>query len=150
MNELQKPNRYNQQENFVPPERMEVLPPVRSVPQVVDPYANAMPVVQQVSKHEATPITRAQALTLKSHQITIALAILTAAGMVILRHEFYFLVWLVLASVEWVGTFITLSILDYRETPAAQNRQQMAAYIRMMEREQRNRLKAMYGKDYLE
>ena len=130
--------------------KAEILPPVRSVPNVIDPYASAMPVVQQVAKFEANPITRAQAMTMKSHQITIALAILTAAGMVILRHEFYFLVWLVLASLEWIGTFITLAILDYRETPAAQNRTQMDAYIRMMDREQRNRLRAMYGKDYTE
>lgn len=135
----------------VQPLRGEVLPPVRSVPNVVDPYAQSMPVtVQQVAKYDADPITRAQAMTMKSHQITVALAILTAAGMVILRHEFYFLVWLLLASIEWIGTFITLAILDYRETPSAANRHQMDAYIKMMDREQRNRLKAMYGEDYIE
>ena len=129
----------------------EIMPPVRSVPNVVDPYAAAMPVtVQQVVKYEATPITRAQAMVTKVHQVTLALAILTAAAMVMLKGEFIFLTWLILASVEWVGVFVFLSILDYREQPAAQNRTQMDAYIKMMDREQRNRLRAMYGKDYTE
>ena len=138
------------QSNFVPAERMEILPPVRSVPQVVDPYAPSMPVVQQVAKFEANPITRAQAMTMKTHQITIALAILSAAAMVMLKNEFYFFWWLLLASIEWVATFVFLAVIDYRETPAAQNRTQMTAYIKMMDREQRNRLKAMYGRDYTE
>jgi hypothetical protein len=128
---------------------MEVLPPVRNVPQVVDPYVNAMPqTVQQVAKYEANPITRAQAMTMKTHQITIALAVLTVAAIVILKGQFYFLTWLVLASLEWVLTFITLAIIDYRETPAAQNRQQMDAYIKMMYREQSHRLRAMYPDQY--
>lgn len=133
------------------PMQGEVLPPVRSVPNVVAPYAAAMPItVQQVVKYEATPITRAQAMVTKVHQVTLALAILTAAAMVMLKGEFIFLTWLILASVEWVGVFVFLSILDYREQPAAQNRTQMDAYIKMMDREQRNRLRAMYGENYTE
>lgn len=147
MNEQKKRVQYPA--NFVAPERMEVLPPVRSVPRAeIDPYAASLPVVQQVVKYEANPITRAQATTMKTHQITIALAVLTVAAMMILNGQFYFLAWIVLASLEWVATFITLAIIDYRETPAAQNRHQMDACIRMMDREQRNRLRAMYGKDY--
>ena len=127
----------------------EIMPPVRSVPNVVDPYAQSMPItVQQVVKYEATPITRAQAMVTKVHQVTLALAILTAAAMVMLKGEFIFLTWLILASVEWVGVFVFLSILDYREQPAAQNRTQMDAYIDMMKKEQNHRLRAMYPEQY--
>ena len=154
-----RPNRYDQGLNMVNPEpKVEILPPVRSVPAVVDPYAAAMPqTVQNIVRYDANPITRAKAMTLKVHQVTLFLAILTGALMLVL--QWYpadwtglavFFLWLSLASVEWIAVFCLLSILDYRETPAAQNRQQMGAYIRMMEREQRNRLRAMYGEDFLE
>lgn len=127
----------------------ELLPPVRKVPDTVDPYAGSMPVVQMVSKYESTPITRAQALTMKTHQVTVALAILTAAGMVVIRHEFLFMTWLVIASVEWVATFALLAVLDWRETPAAANWRQTNAYLNMMQKEQDHRLRAMYPDQYV-
>ena len=56
--------------------------------------------------------------------------------------------WLALASIEWIAVFCLLAILDYRETPAAQNRMQMKAYINMMQTEQYHRLRAMYPEQF--
>ena len=150
-------NRYNQQQNFVSPElKAEILPPVRSIPQVVDPYASAMPnTVQNIVRYDANPITRAKAMTMKVHQVTLFLAILTGALMLVL--QWYpadwtglavFFLWLALASVEWIAVFCLLAILDYKETPAAQNRIQMKAYINMMQTEQYHRLRAMYPEQF--
>ena len=78
-----KVNRYDQGLNMVQPEpKAEILPPVRNVPQVVDPYAAAMPqTVQNIVRYDANPITRAKAMTMKVHQVTIFLAVLTGALM---------------------------------------------------------------------
>lgn len=152
-----RPNRYDQGLNMVQPEpKAEILPPVRTIPQVVDPYAAAMPhTVQHIAKFEATPITRAQAMTMKVHQVTIFLALLTGALMYVLQWYpmdwgFFavFTMWLALASLEWIAVFCLLAILDYKETPAAQNRMQMKAYINMMQTEQYHRLRAMYPEQF--
>lgn len=145
----------NPYKNYVPVARSvqgEVLPPVRSVPAVTDPYAAAMPVtVQQVVKYEATPITRAQAMTMKAREVTIFLGVLTACAMYLFQlypptWQMFalFVLWSAFVSLEWCVLFALLAILDYRETPAAQNRQQMSAYIDMMKKEQYHRLRAMY------
>jgi hypothetical protein len=131
---------------FVPATTGEVLPPVRAVPAVSDPYVESMPQVQQVVHVDVTPIPRAQAMVMKVNAVTVALAVLTLAAMIVLG-EFYFFIWLLLASAEWVVTFVVLAVLDYRETPAAQSRMQMKRYLTMMEREQKARLCAMYGKE---
>ncbi len=146
--------------NFVAPtpKQGDVLPPVRSVPNVIDPYASTMPqTVQMVTKYEATPITRAQAMVMKVHTITVFLSIMTGAAMYVFslypqswQMFSVFCLWLVVASVEWCGMFALLAILDYRETPAAHNRLQMGAYIRMMETEQYHRLRAMYPEQFEE
>jgi hypothetical protein len=134
---------------FVPARAGEVLPPVQHVPTVYDPYVESMPQVQQIVHVDVTPIPRAQAMVMKVNVVTLAMAVLTLAAMVMLG-EFYFFLWLMLASAEWVGTFIVLAVLDYRETPAAQSRMQMNRYLNMMEREQKARLRAMYGKECVE
>lgn len=118
-------NRYDQHTNMVQPPAVEILPPVRSVPSVVDPYAGAMPqTVQNIVRYDANPITRAKAMTMKVHQVTLFLAILTGALMLVL--QWYpsdwtglavLFLWLALASVEWIAVFCLLAILDYRETP---------------------------------
>jgi len=152
-----RPNRYDQGLNMVKPQpQAEILPPVRNVPAVVDPYAAAMPqTVQNIVRYDATPITRAQAMTMKVHQVTLFLAILTGALMLVL--QWYpadwtglavFFLWIALASVEWIAVFCMLAILDYKETPAAQNRMQMKAYINMMQTEQYHRLRAMYPEQF--
>jgi len=134
--------------NFVAPLRGEVLPPVRSVPQVIDPYVNTMPqTIQQETNYVATPITRAQALVSKVHQVTLFLSILTAAAM-LLFDMWFFMGWVILASIEWIGVFVFLSVIDYREQPSAQHRHEMDAYLRMMDREQDHRLRAMYPDQY--
>jgi len=137
--------------NFVAPLRGEVLPPQRQAPVVIDPYAATIPVtVQQITKYEMDPITRAKAMTMKVHTITIFFAILTAALMYMYSDEFVFLAWLALASLEWIGVFVFLAIVDYRETPAAQNRTQMEAYLKMMSKEQDHRLRHIYPDQYNE
>jgi hypothetical protein len=86
---------------------------------------------------------------MKVSAVTLALAAFTLAALVMLG-EFYFFLWLLLASLEWVGTFVVLAVIDYRETPAAQARMQLHRYLDMMEREQITRLRAMYGEDLVE
>jgi hypothetical protein len=134
--------------NFIAPLRGEVLPPVRSVPTVVDPYASSLPqTIQQETQYISNPITRAQAMVTKVHQVTLFLSILTGAAM-LLFDMWFFLGWVILASVEWVSVFVFLSILDYREQPAAQHRHEMDAYLGMMEREQSHRLRHLYPDQY--
>lgn len=133
--------------NFVAPLQGEVLPAVRNVPAVVDPYAGNLPQpVSQVVRYDVTPESRARSMTMKVHQVTIFLAVLTGAAMLMLT-EFSFLWWLLLASGEWIAVFIILAIIDYREQPAALSRMTADRYLGMMEREQRARLRAMYGED---
>ena len=134
---------------YVPAVAGEVLPPVQAIPSVHDPYAPYAPQVQQIVKVDVTPFTRAQAMVMKVSAVTVALATLTLAAMVMLDSFFFFL-WLMLASLEWVGTFIVLAVIDYRETPSAQARLHLQRYLDMMEREQIARLRAMYGRELVD
>lgn len=137
----------NRPANFVEPWQ-DVQPIVRQQPTAVaDPYAQYLPqTVQQVVKYEITPETRSRAMVMKVHQVTIFLAILTLAGMVMLS-QWSFWLWLVLASIEWIGTFAFLAIMDYREQPQSLARMSTDRYLRMMEKEQAARLRAQYGDD---
>lgn len=140
-------NRYSAGQNFVPALQGEVLPPVRNVPTVADPYAQHLPQqVQQIVRYEVTPESRARSMIMKVHQVTIFLAMLTGAGMFMLT-EWSFWLWLLLASAEWLGAFAVLAIIDYKEQPAALSRMTADRYLGMMEREQEVRLNAMYGSD---
>lgn len=98
---------------------------------------------------DVTPVSRAWAMVMKVSAVTVALATLTLAAMVMLDSFFFFL-WLLLASIEWVGAFIVLAVIDYRETPAAQARLHLQRYLDMMEREQVARLRAMYGRELVD
>ena len=138
--------------NFVAPLQGEVLPPavrpVQQLPTVVDPYAANLPqTVQQVVRYDVTPESRARSMVAKVHTVTVALAVLTGAAMLMLS-EWSFLAWLALASGEWVAVFIFLAILDYRETPQALARHTATKYIGLMEKEQAARLRAMYGDNH--
>ncbi len=131
--------------NYVPALTGEVLPAVRSVPTVADPYAAHLPQqIQQVVHYDVTPESRARAMVTKVHQVTLFLSALTLAGMLMLT-EWSFWLWLLLASAEWIFVFIVLAIIDYREQPAALSRMTADRYLGMMEREQEARLNAMYG-----
>jgi hypothetical protein len=144
--------------NFVAPLQGDVLPPIRPVPAIVDAYTAAMPqAAQHIAHYEATPITRAHAMRMKIRDITLFLAVMTGAAMYVfqlypptLGSLTIVLLWLASVATEGLLVFVVLAILDYRETPAAMNRMQWHDYARFMDREQRNRLRAMYGKDYLE
>jgi hypothetical protein len=116
---------------------------------VSDPYAPYTPQVQQIIHVDITPVSRAQAMVMKVNMVTVALAVFTLTAMVMVD-SFYFFLWLLLASLEWVGTFIVLAVIDYRETPAAQARLHLHRYLDMMEREQIARLRAMYGKELVD
>lgn len=137
----------NRPANFVEPWQ-EAQPIERRQPTAVaDPYAQYLPqTVQQVVRYEITPETRSRAMVMKVHQVTIFLAILTLAGMVMLS-QWSFWLWLVLASIEWIGVFAFLAIMDYREQPQSLARMSTDRYLRMMEREQAARLRAQYGDD---
>lgn len=135
----------NRPSNFVPAlyEEQPIAP--RQPQAVADPYAAYLPQsVQQVVRYEITPESRGRAMAMKVHQVTIFLAILTLAAMVMLG-EWSFWLWLLLASGEWIGTFVFLAILDYREQPQSTARMTADRYIRMMEKEQAARLRAQYG-----
>lgn len=125
----------------------QVLPPARNVPMPVDPYAAAIAPVNQVVKYESSPEQRARAMVMKVHQVTVALAVLTAAALYGFG-QFYLFWWLIAASAEWVAVFVVLAVIDYRETPSAQHRHQTDRVLDMMEREQRARLRATYGDNY--
>lgn len=144
MNELQKRAKPS---NFVEPGRMEVLPPARPMPVPTDPYAMAIAPVQQIVKYESSPEQRARAMVMKVHQVTVALAVLTGAALYGFG-QFYLFWWLIAASLEWVVVFVVLAIIDYRETPSAQQRHQTDRLLDMMDREQQARLRATYGVDH--
>jgi NADH:ubiquinone oxidoreductase subunit K len=146
-------------QTFVPALRGEVLPPVRPIPNapmIVDPYAQHLPqIVQQVVKSESNPISRARAMLIKTSAITVFMAILTGASMIALQwyphdaHGFViFMIWIGVASLEWIVSFWMLARLDYREQPAAQAWYEMKAFVRMMSLEQDHRLRALYPDQY--
>jgi hypothetical protein len=129
--------------NFVAPAPQAYPMPSRH--EVIDPYAAYAPQpVQFLAKHEYTPITRAQSVLIRTSAVTVALAILTAAAMAMLDGWFFF-GWLLLASLEWVFCFLVVSVLDWRETPAALTWKQSSDYMDLMRTEQAARLRALYG-----
>jgi hypothetical protein len=83
-------------------------------------------------------------MLIKTSAVTVFLSILTAAALFVLDH-WSFLGWILLASLEWVFCFVLLAVLDWRETPAALAWKLSNDYKAMMEREQRARLKRLYG-----
>jgi hypothetical protein len=140
---------------FVPPVRDEIVRKVASVPVVVEPYAEAAMPAQVVAEYHADPITRYKAMQGKVREVGLFLSLLTGALMLVM--QWYpssydalsvFLLWLALASGEWVALFVMLSILDYKETPAAQNWYKMKALVRFMGKEQDHRLREMYPEQY--
>ena len=130
--------------------------PVIKIPEVVEPYVQAVP-VQARDVHTADPLIRTQALSAKVHLVTAFLAILTGCLMVIMQwfpkdwpELFIFLLWLGLASIEWIAVFVFLAFLDYKETPSAINWFLAKNVIGMMKEEQQHRLRAMYPNQFLE
>ncbi len=138
-------NRYNAGLNMVKPAEITAVAKRGPAVSYTDPYLVHLPqTVQQITKSESTPETRATALIRKSHQVTAFLAILTGASMFMLT-EWSFLLWLALASAEWIVAFIILAVIDYRETPAAQARMTANRVLDMMERQQKTVLTDEYG-----
>lgn len=103
--------------------------------------------IQQQVVYTVTPGSRADALIKRLLAWSIPLAILT--GMVMYVFTLYpptlatlaiFALWMAVALTETLAVFLVLSILDYRETPAAQNRTAMNKTVRLMAIEQGVRL----------
>ena len=141
--------------NFVPALRGEVLPPVRNVPNVVDPYAGNLPANQQVTRNEINPVTRAQAMIMKSREVTIFLGVLTASLMYLMNwypHTWQmfaiFVLWAGFVSGEWFAMFALLAMLDFWETPAAFQWRQWKDYFGAMDDERQHRVRAMYPDQY--
>lgn len=140
----------------VPMEGPITPPMVVKIPEVVEPYANSVP-VQARDSHTADPITRTDAMTRKVHLVTVFLSILTGCLMAIMGwfpkdwpELFIFALWLVIASGEWLLAFILIAYLDYKETPAAINWFLARNYMGMMHKEQHHRLRAMYPDQFEE
>jgi hypothetical protein len=128
--------------HFVAPAPHDILPGRH---EIVDPYAPTYPQpVQYLVRHEYSPLTRANAMLIKTSAVTAFLSILTGSAMLMLD-SWSFLAWLLLASLEWVVCFMLLAVLDWRETPSALAWKMSNDYKGLMEREQRARLKRLYG-----
>lgn len=120
---------------------------------VIDAYAPYMqPAAQFVVHHEVTPETRAKAMVMKTHQVTIFLALMTGALMYVFSLHpqnttalVIILLWIALASFEWLAAFALLAVLDWRETPSALQWKQTTGMLSLMKREQSARLMTMYG-----
>ena len=76
----------------------------------------------------------------------LVLSLLTLAALIMLD-RLTFLLWLLLASGEWLLCFVLLAILDWRETPSAVQWRLTEGYLALMRREQTARLMTMYGVD---
>lgn len=116
----------------------------------INPASN----IQQTVEYVVTPGSRADALIKRLIAWSIPLALLT--GFVMYVFTLYpptlatlaiFTLWMAVALTETLIVFLVLSILDYRETPAAQNRNAMNKTMRLMAIEQGVRLIGLYGEE---
>lgn len=97
--------------------------------------------------HHADPESRGKAMLLKTLAVGSFLAVATVAAMVMLNMWVFF-AWLLLASLEFVGCFLFLAHLDWREHPSSVRWLWSNRLLDMMETEQDARLRAQYGKDF--
>lgn len=144
------------QERWIQTDEPDAITPVRRVSTNVEPYLTHAPLdVRQVQTTSTSAVDRADALIKKVSMVTLFLAILTGALMVVM--SWYppdytalgvFFLWVVFAASEWAAVFCLLAILDYRETPASLNRLQWKSLSKIMDREHRNKMRSMYGEDY--
>jgi hypothetical protein len=142
-------------QTFVPPAKQEIVRKVTSIPVVVDPYVESAMPAEMVTQYHADPITRYKAMVGKANSVSVFLGLLTGAFMLVFQwypHDldglYVMLLWLGLASLEWVLLFVMLAVIDYKETPSAQNWYKMKALVRFMGKEQDHRLREMYPDQY--
>lgn len=100
--------------------------------------------ITQIVRADNHPEQRARSLLVKTSAVSSALAVSTLAAMFVLG-EVLFFVWLAMASIEFCIVFVVLAMWDWKETPASQQHKALDTTLRMMEREQKTRLKAQYG-----
>jgi hypothetical protein len=140
-------------QNLVLPERT----PATAYPMQPDQFIH-LPTqanIVQSAAYTADPISRGWAMLIKTSAVTVFLAVLTLMGMLLwglagTLGAWLILWWLFVASLEWVVCFLVLATLDYKETPAAQNRYSMRRIINMMAVEQAARLIERYGSEKYE
>ena len=150
--EPSRPQRPQQPKTWVPETRERPTVTAYPMPEeqtvTINPAAN----IQQVAEYTVTPGGRADALIKRLIAWSIPLSILTGMAMYVftlypttLATLAIFALWMAVALTETLVVFVVLSILDYRETPAAQNRNAMNKTIKLMAIEQGTRLIATHG-----
>lgn len=141
-----KPNRYNSNSSFVGVtsgnQQYEIVKVTPVEPVSLPPMP--MTGINQVVHYNMTPEGRARVLLAKSLTLGGYLSIGTFAAMFVFG-QFALFAWLALASLEFFAAFIYIARQDYHETPASQQHKMIDGYLRMLEREQKTRLKAQYG-----
>ncbi len=118
--------------------RGEIMPP--SQPLAALPETG----ISQIVRVDQTYEGRGKFILGKVSQVTLAIALATGAAMIVLSAGNFFW-WMFIASVEWCAIFAVISWQDWSETPASQQHKALDTALRMMEREQKTRLKAHYG-----
>jgi hypothetical protein len=98
------------------------------------------------SIHVHDPVSRGKGMFIKASSITLAMAVLTVAALWALD-SLSFMVWLLIASFEWVACFLVLAVLDWREHPSYIRKRWTDGLLGMMQEEQRRRLNAQYGEE---
>ena len=157
--EPHRPQRPQQPVTWVPEQRPQQAPTVTAYPMPTDQRVEINPAgnIQQVVEYTVTPGARADALIKRLIAWSIPLSVLTGMAMYVftlypttLATLAIFALWMAVALTETLIVFLVLSILDYRETPAAQNRLAMNKTIRLMAVEQGARLIATHGRENYE
>lgn len=142
--------------NLVLPERQQPVTAYRLPEQQAITINPAQNIDQQVV-YTVTPEGRGNLFIKRLATILVFLAAITAMAMALFSlypHDWAGMaiagLWLLAVATEGLVAFVVLAVLDYRETPAAQNRMAMNKTIRMMAIEQANRLIGMYGSESYE
>lgn len=133
-----------------------VQPPVRSLTSYADAYAPSLAsMTPTIVAEEADPVRRAKGFLWRVSALGGMLAVMTLALLVLLSWlnvltlggVGIFLFWLMVASLEFTGAFLALSMADYDHSAAGITRQQVGGVLRLMEREQAARLRHLYRED---
>jgi hypothetical protein len=130
--------------NFVAPAQTPLAYPVQSPANGALGELVAGMMAAANTTHYADPETRGRAMLWKTLALGSFLSVATIAAMVVFE-AWAFFAWLLLASLEFVGCFLFLAVLDWREHPSAIRWQWTQGLLALMENEQEARLRAQYG-----
>lgn len=147
----QKPN------NLVLPESKSTAATAYRMPEQQAITINPAQNIDQQVVYTVTPEGRGNLFIKRLGVLLAFLAVITAMAMALFSlypHDWAGMaiagLWLLAVATEGIIAFCVLAILDYRETPAAQNRTAMNKTIRLMAIEQGMRLVGMYGSEQYE